>query len=155
MGVDDVLPPGAEIRRRDRGDPAQHRWRARARAAAGAAAGQGHPVLRAAREGTGGGGVVNLELTDEQTFMRDAARDALSRVATVAAARAALEDVASLPDLWPTACDAGWPGLLVAEEHGGAGLGAFDAMLIMSEAGRVLAGVGLLGHLPASELLDF
>jgi alkylation response protein AidB-like acyl-CoA dehydrogenase len=97
---------------------------------------------------------VNLELTDEQTFLRDAARDALSRVETVAAARAALEDPAALPDLWPTACEAGWSGLLVSEERGGAGLGAFDAMLIMSEAGRVLAGVGLLGHLPASELLD-
>ena len=97
---------------------------------------------------------MNLELTDEQTFLRDAARDALSRVATVAAARAALEDPAALPDLWPTACEAGWSGLLVRESHGGAGLSAFDAMLIMSEAGRVLAGVGLLGHLPASELLD-
>ena len=27
-------------------------------------------------------------------------------------------------------------------------------MLVMMEAGRVLAGVGLLGHLPASSLLD-
>ena len=97
---------------------------------------------------------MNLKLTDEQTFLRDAARDALSRTPTVAAARAALEDPAALPDLWPTACEAGWPGLLVSESSGGAGLSAFDAMLIMSEAGRVLAGVGLLGHLPASELLD-
>jgi alkylation response protein AidB-like acyl-CoA dehydrogenase len=97
---------------------------------------------------------VNLELTDEQTFLREAARDALSRVPTVAAARAALEDRAALPDLWPTACSAGWTGLLVGEQAGGAGLGAFDAMLVMMEAGRVLAGVGLLGHLPASSLLD-
>jgi alkylation response protein AidB-like acyl-CoA dehydrogenase len=97
---------------------------------------------------------VNLELTDEQTFLREAARDALSRVATVAAARSALEDPSTLPDLWPTACSAGWTGLLVGEQSGGAGLGAFDAMLVMMEAGRVLAGVGLLGHLPASSLLD-
>ena len=97
---------------------------------------------------------MNLELTDEQTFLRDAARDAFSRVATVPAARAALEDPSSLPDLWPTACEAGWSGLLVSEAGGGAGLSAFDAMLVMSEAGRVLAGVGLLGHLPASELMD-
>jgi alkylation response protein AidB-like acyl-CoA dehydrogenase len=97
---------------------------------------------------------MNLELTDEQQFLRDAARDAFSRVSTVPAARAALEDASALPDLWPTACEAGWPGLLVSESHGGAGLSAFDAMLIMSEAGRVLAGVSLIGHLPASELLD-
>ena len=97
---------------------------------------------------------MNLELTDEQTFLRDAARDALSRVRTVAAAREAIEDPAALPDLWPIAREAGWPGLLVGEQRGGAGLSAFDAMLVMSEAGRVLAGVQLLGHLPASELLD-
>ncbi|HEX8159960.1 MAG TPA: acyl-CoA dehydrogenase family protein [Solirubrobacteraceae bacterium] len=97
---------------------------------------------------------MNLELTDEQTFLREAARDALSRVKTVAAARDALENPAALPDLWPTACEAGWPGLLVDEQRGGAGLSAFDAMLVMIEAGRVLAGVQLLGHLPASMLLD-
>jgi len=97
---------------------------------------------------------MNLELTDEQSFLREAARDALARVKTVPAAREALEDPAALPDLWPTACEAGWPGLLVSEERGGAGLSAFDAMLVMTEAGRVLAGVQLLGHLPASALLD-
>jgi alkylation response protein AidB-like acyl-CoA dehydrogenase len=97
---------------------------------------------------------MNLELTDEQTFLREAAREALSRVKTRAAARDALEDPSALPDLWPTAREAGWPGLLVSEAHGGAGLGAFDAMLVMAEAGRVLAGVQLLGHLPASKLLD-
>jgi alkylation response protein AidB-like acyl-CoA dehydrogenase len=97
---------------------------------------------------------MNLELTDEQTFLREAARDALSRVKTVAAAREALEDRSQLPDLWPTAREAGWSGLLVGEERGGAGLSAFEAMLVMTEAGRVLAGVPLLGHLPASALLD-
>jgi alkylation response protein AidB-like acyl-CoA dehydrogenase len=97
---------------------------------------------------------MNLELTDEQTLLRDAARDALSRVKTVAAARDALEDPAALPDLWPTAREAGWAGLLVSEDNGGAGLSAFDAMLVMTEAGRVLAGIELLGHLPASSLLD-
>jgi alkylation response protein AidB-like acyl-CoA dehydrogenase len=97
---------------------------------------------------------VNLELTDEQTFLREAARDALSRVPTVGAARDAIEDPDALPDLWPTAREAGWSGLLVSEEHGGAGLSAFDAMLVLGEAGRVLAGIALLGHLPASALLD-
>jgi len=97
---------------------------------------------------------MNLELTDEQTFLREAARDAFSRTKTIAAARDALEDRAALPDLWPTAREAGWTGLLVGEKQGGAGLGVFDAALVMMEAGRVLAGVPLLGHLPASALAD-
>jgi alkylation response protein AidB-like acyl-CoA dehydrogenase len=96
---------------------------------------------------------VNLALSDEQEFLREAARGALSRLQTVEAARDALEG-GELPDLWPAAREAGWSGLLVGEERGGAGLAPFDAMLVMVECGRVLAGVPLLGHLPASWLLD-
>jgi alkylation response protein AidB-like acyl-CoA dehydrogenase len=95
---------------------------------------------------------MNLALSDEQEFLREAARGALSRHGTVAAARETL-DGGERPDLWPTAREAGWPGLLIDEQHGGAGLDAFDAMLVMEECGRVLAGVELLGHLPASGLL--
>jgi alkylation response protein AidB-like acyl-CoA dehydrogenase len=97
---------------------------------------------------------VNLALSDEQVFLREAARGALSRFKTVEAAREALDgNQSALPDLWPTACEAGWPGLLIDEAHGGAGLDAFDAMLVLGECGRVLAGVALLGHLPATAIL--
>jgi alkylation response protein AidB-like acyl-CoA dehydrogenase len=96
---------------------------------------------------------VNFALSDEQELLTEAARGALSRVKTIEAAREAL-DGDPLPDLWPTAVEAGWPGLMVAEERGGAGLGAMDAMLVFSELGRVLAGVPLLGHLPGTLLLD-
>jgi alkylation response protein AidB-like acyl-CoA dehydrogenase len=97
---------------------------------------------------------MNLALSDEQELLREAARGALARAGTLPAAREALDDPAARPDLWPLAVEAGWPGLLVAEERGGAGLGAFDAMLVAQECGRVLAGVPLLGALPASALLD-
>src|SRR3954451_16002042 len=97
---------------------------------------------------------MNLALSDEQELLREAARNALSRVKTVEAAREGLEDPSKLPDLWPTAREAGWTGLVVAEARGGAGLGPFDAMLVAQECGRVLAGVPLLGLLPATALLD-
>jgi len=97
---------------------------------------------------------MNLALSDEQELLREAARGSLARAGTIAAARAALEDPAAAPDLWPLAVEAGWPGLLISEDHGGAGLGAFDAMLVAQECGRVLAGVPLLGVLPATALLD-
>jgi alkylation response protein AidB-like acyl-CoA dehydrogenase len=96
---------------------------------------------------------MNLALSDEQELLREAARGTLARLGTVAAARAALDGGAP-PDLWPVAVEAGWPGLLISEERGGAGLGAFDAMLVAHECGRVLAGVPLLGLLPATALLD-
>jgi alkylation response protein AidB-like acyl-CoA dehydrogenase len=97
---------------------------------------------------------MNLALSDEQMFLREAARGALSRFKTIEDAREALDGNAPLPDLWPTAIQAGWPGLLIDEEHGGAGLDVFDAMLVLGECGRVLAGVPLLGHLPASAILN-
>jgi alkylation response protein AidB-like acyl-CoA dehydrogenase len=97
---------------------------------------------------------MNFALSDEQVLLREAARGSLSRFKTIEAARDALEDPSALPDLWPTAVEAGWPGLLISEERGGAGLGAFDALLVAEECGRVLASVPLLGLLPASAILD-
>jgi alkylation response protein AidB-like acyl-CoA dehydrogenase len=97
---------------------------------------------------------MNLALSDEQEFLREAARGTLSRFKTLEAARDALDNKGELPDLWPIACEAGWPGLLIDEAHGGAGLDAFDAMLVLGECGRVLAGVPLLGHLVATAILS-
>ena len=98
---------------------------------------------------------MNLALSDEQVFLREAARGALSRFKTLEGAREALDgNTDALPDLWPTAKEAGWTGMLISEEHGGAGLDAFDAMLVLGECGRVLAGIGLLGHLPATAILN-
>ena len=96
---------------------------------------------------------MNFALSDEQEFLKEAARGALSRVKTVEAAREAL-DGAALPDLWPAAVEAGWPGLLVSEANGGAELTVLEATLVFEELGRVLASVPLLGHLPATFLLD-
>lgn len=97
---------------------------------------------------------MNLALSDEQEFLRDAAKGALARFKTVEAAREALEDPSKLPDLWSTVVEAGWTGLLVSEARGGAGLQPFDAMLVLEECGKVLAPTPLLGLLPASYVLD-
>ena len=97
---------------------------------------------------------MNFALSDEQVLLREAARGSLSRFKTVEAARSALEDPSTLPDLWPIAIEAGWPGLLIDEERGGAGLGAFDALLVAEECGRVLASVPLLGLMPAAAILE-
>ena len=96
---------------------------------------------------------MNFSLTEEQEFLQEAARNALSRFRTVEAARDALEGE-SVPDLWPAAVDAGWPGLLISEANEGAGLEPLDAMLVFAELGKVLAAVPLLGHLPATYVLD-
>lgn len=96
---------------------------------------------------------MNLELTDEQQALREAAAGALSRVADYEVLRDALEGGAR-PETWGLVSEQGFPGLLMSEANGGAELSLFDAMLILIEAGKVLASHELLGHLPASILLD-
>jgi len=98
---------------------------------------------------------MDLSLTDEQEFLREAARGTLSRFKIIEAAREAQDKgLSELPDLWPAAREAGWAGLLISEEHGGAGLDVYDAMLVAEETGRVLAPVPFLGLIPATAILD-
>lgn len=97
--------------------------------------------------------VMYVELSDEQQFLVEAAKGTLSRVDTLASARAAL-DGEPYVDLWEVAVDAGWPGLLSAEEHDGAGLGAYEAMLVLEACGARLADARLLGHLTAAAMLE-
>jgi alkylation response protein AidB-like acyl-CoA dehydrogenase len=98
---------------------------------------------------------MDLSLTDEQEFLREAARGTLSRFKIIESAREAQDKgLDELPDLWPAAREAGWAGLLISEEHGGAGLDVFDAMLVAEETGRVLAPVPFLGLVPATAILD-
>jgi alkylation response protein AidB-like acyl-CoA dehydrogenase len=96
---------------------------------------------------------VYLALSDEQEFLADAASGILGRQSTLPAARAAL-DGEPPPSLWEAACEAGWPGVLSDDRAGGAGLGLYDAMLVLESCGAVLADARLLGHLPACALLD-
>jgi alkylation response protein AidB-like acyl-CoA dehydrogenase len=98
---------------------------------------------------------MDLALSDEQEFLREAARGTLSRFKVIETAHEALDGgLDKLPDLWPAARAAGWAGLLVDEDRGGAGLGVFDAMLVAEETGRVLAPVPFLGLVPATAILN-
>jgi alkylation response protein AidB-like acyl-CoA dehydrogenase len=96
---------------------------------------------------------VYLALTDEQGFLSEAASGLLSRVPTLESARSAL-DGEPFVDLWPNAVDAGWPGLLSAEEVDGAGLGVYEALLVLEACGARLADARLIGHLSACAVLE-
>ena len=89
---------------------------------------------------------------DERSLLRSATREALAGRDWLASARDALDGAPRSND-WPIAVAAGWPGLLIGEELGGAGLGPAEALLVMRELGRELAGIPLLGHLLATSLL--
>lgn len=57
------------------------------------------------------------------------------------------------PDLWRALADMGVPGLAIAPEHGGAGLGPVELGLVMEEAGAALLPSPLLSCVTAAALL--
>jgi alkylation response protein AidB-like acyl-CoA dehydrogenase len=82
-----------------------------------------------------------LLLTEEQSMLRDSARGLISDKAPVTHLRKLRDDrdaAGFSRELWTTFADMGFAGLLIPEEHGGSGLGAVEAGVIMEEIGRTL-----------------
>ena len=82
---------------------------------------------------------VSYAPTDDQELIRTTARQFLEE-------RAGLERVRELMmsadgfdrALWKEMADLGWPGLAIAEEHGGAGLGPVEMSVLLEEMGRLV-----------------
>ncbi|MDJ0787741.1 MAG: acyl-CoA dehydrogenase family protein [Myxococcota bacterium] len=83
---------------------------------------------------------MNLEFSEDQKFVQQTARDYLSEHAGLDVCRAVLEsDQPYAADLWKGVAEMGWLGAVIPEEHGGAGLGYLELVLIAQEIGRSLA----------------
>jgi alkylation response protein AidB-like acyl-CoA dehydrogenase len=82
-----------------------------------------------------------LVLNEEQRMLRDSARGFLAENAPVSHLRAlrdAADPVGFSRDLWRRCTDMGFAGVLIAEAHGGLGLGLTEASVIAEEIGRTL-----------------
>lgn len=88
-----------------------------------------------------------LILTDDQTQLRDSARDFLSEQSPVSALRA-LRDSADADGfsrpLWARFAEMGYTGMLVPEAHGGLGLGHVEVGVVMDQIGHQLCASPLL-----------
>jgi alkylation response protein AidB-like acyl-CoA dehydrogenase len=84
---------------------------------------------------------MSLILTEEQSMLRDSARDFLAGQAPVSALRALRDsndpDGFSRP-LWRQFAAMGFSGVLIPESHGGLGLGHVEAGVVMEQIGRNL-----------------
>jgi alkylation response protein AidB-like acyl-CoA dehydrogenase len=89
---------------------------------------------------------MTFTLTEEQRLLRDAARDFCREQAPVSRFRKMRDEKKNGrdPELWREMAQMGWAGILVPEEHGGAGLGYVGLGLVLEEAGRTLAASPLL-----------
>jgi hypothetical protein len=90
---------------------------------------------------------MNLEFSEDQKFVQQSARDFLAKNAGLDVCRKVLEAPAasSDPALWKGVAEMGWLGAVIAEEHGGAGLGYLELVLIAEEIGRALAPIPFSG----------
>ncbi|HVP30256.1 MAG TPA: acyl-CoA dehydrogenase family protein [Myxococcota bacterium] len=99
---------------------------------------------------------MNFGFTEEQELLRSEARKLLDADAPMDAVRKHVE----LPEgfsreLWKKISELGWPGLIVPEACGGAGLGFVDLTVLLEETGRSLFPSPLLStSLAASVILD-
>jgi alkylation response protein AidB-like acyl-CoA dehydrogenase len=83
-----------------------------------------------------------LYLNDEQTMLRDTARDFVAEQAPVSHMRKLRDanDAAGFSrDLWKSFAEMGFTGILIGEDEGGLGLGHVDAGIVLEEIGRNLS----------------
>jgi alkylation response protein AidB-like acyl-CoA dehydrogenase len=78
---------------------------------------------------------MDLSLSDEQQMLAATARAFVDRSCPPEVARA-LDAGAPEPRLWPIIADAGWTSLVIPEEHGGAGRGLAEVVVVCEALGR-------------------
>jgi len=82
---------------------------------------------------------VDLNLTDEQSMLRDSLRKTLADQSPIAVVRQMENDPVGFPPaLWSALAEMGITGLTLDEEYGGAGLGSLDLAVVFEELGRAL-----------------
>ncbi len=83
-----------------------------------------------------------LVLTDEQTMLRDMAKNFFTEqvpVINLRKLRDEEDDLGYDKEVWQQIVELGFAGILIPEEHGGTGFGPMGLGIVMTEAGRTLA----------------
>jgi alkylation response protein AidB-like acyl-CoA dehydrogenase len=97
---------------------------------------------------------MDFGLTDDQREIQRTARDLLSERARPERVREHAEAGTQDESLWRELCELGWPGIAIAEEHGGQGLGRIELSILCEELGRSLAPVPFLSSALAATLIE-
>ena len=89
---------------------------------------------------------MTFTLTEEQKLLKDSAREFVRDRAPVTRLRKVRDDKRNGRDdeLWKSMAELGWPGIIIPEALGGAGLGYVGLGVVLEETGRTLASSPLL-----------
>src|SRR3954467_13384966 len=97
---------------------------------------------------------MDFDLTEDQKEIKSTARSLLSARSPWEKVRAASEAGEYDPALYQEVSELGWPGIAVAEEHGGQGLGAVELAILLEELGFALDVTPFLGTALAAAVLE-
>jgi alkylation response protein AidB-like acyl-CoA dehydrogenase len=97
---------------------------------------------------------VDFGFTDDQRDIQRTARDLLAERAKPERVREHAESQRMDTKLWQELCELGWPGIAVAEEYGGQGLGTIELSILCEELGRSLAPVPFLPSVMAATVIE-
>ncbi len=97
---------------------------------------------------------MDFGLTDDQREIQRTARELLNERARPERVREHAEAGTQDDSLWHELCELGWPGIAIAEEYGGQGLGRIELSILCEELGRSLAPVPFLSSALAATLIE-
>jgi alkylation response protein AidB-like acyl-CoA dehydrogenase len=97
---------------------------------------------------------MDFGLSDDQREIQRTARELLADRARPERVREHAEAAGTDMELWRELCQLGWPGIAVAERHGGQGLGSVELTILCEELGRAVAPVPFLPSVLAATLIE-
>ncbi len=97
---------------------------------------------------------MDFGFTDDQREIQRTARELLAERARPERVREHAEAGTIDRSLWGELCELGWPGIAIAEEQGGQGLGRIELSILCEELGRALAPVPFLPSVMAATLIE-
>jgi alkylation response protein AidB-like acyl-CoA dehydrogenase len=97
---------------------------------------------------------VDFDLTDDQKEIKRVAHELLADRSPFAKVREAAEAGEYDAALWRELIELGWPGIAVAEEHGGQGLGAVELAVLLEELGYACAATPFLSTAVAAAVIS-
>ena len=95
---------------------------------------------------------MHFAFAEDQQTIKLTARELLASPSGMEAVRGAAEAGRYDDALWRELAELGWPGIAVAEEHGGQGLGAVELAILLEEAGYAVAATPLLSTALAADV---
>ena len=92
--------------------------------------------------------------SDEQQEIQRTAREFLSARFTPEKVRELAEAESPYDDaIWAQMCELGWPGIAIAEEYGGQGLGIVELVILLEQSGYALAPSPLISNAYAGAII--